>query len=71
MIEYFEARGVGSEMYENTTLPHYYREIIEGLPQGARILDFGCGFGQTLNAIKTRSFAWQTQFDSAINGGGI
>lgn len=57
-MEYFEARGVDSEMYADTKLPAYYKEVLESLPADARILDFGCGFGQTLNAIKNKAFSW-------------
>jgi len=56
--DYFSARGVSGAMYENAPLPYYFKEIIESLPQGARILDFGCGFGQTLRAIQMQNFAW-------------
>lgn len=65
-MQYFEARNVGSEMYENAPLPHYYKKVLEGLDKGANILDFGCGFGQVLNAIKTKNFAWNLN-----RGGGI
>ena len=53
MDNYFQARGVQASMYENFRLPMYFKEVLEGIDEGARILDFGCGFGQTLCAIKT------------------
>ena len=58
MTDYFEARGVGKEMYENQSLPMYYKEVLDSLGPESRILDFGCGFGQTLNAIKNGNTPW-------------
>nr|WP_317404030.1 hypothetical protein [uncultured Helicobacter sp.] len=52
MSEYFEARGVSPETYKEAKLPAYFEEVICQLPKQARILDFGCGFGQNLLAIK-------------------
>ncbi|MDL0082507.1 class I SAM-dependent methyltransferase [Helicobacter sp. XJK30-2] len=52
MSEYFEARGVSLETYKEAKLPAYFEEVICQLPKHARILDFGCGFGQNLLAIK-------------------
>ncbi|MGX2981748.1 class I SAM-dependent methyltransferase [Helicobacter sp. 23-1045] len=65
--DYFSARGVGCGDYNDAKLAHYFKEVIEGLPANARILDFGCGFGQILNAIKHNNFAWNSQ---NANGGG-
>ena len=59
-MEYFEARNVGSEFYVDYKLPSYFEEIIEELDSGSRILDFGCGFGQTLFEIKHKSFFWKS-----------
>lgn len=59
MTDYFEARGVKAEFYKDAKLPAYYKEVLEGLPHDARILDFGCGFGQNLFAIKNHNFTWQ------------
>ncbi|RDU56161.1 hypothetical protein CQA49_01910 [Helicobacter sp. MIT 00-7814] len=67
MSEYFEARGVSEETYENAVLAPYFEEIFQSLKPNARILDFGCGFGQTLQAIKNKSFAWNKQ----LGGGAI
>lgn len=64
--DYFSARSVGKGEYENAKLPHYFKEVLDSTPKNARILDFGCGFGQILNAIKTQNFAW----DSANKIGG-
>ncbi len=65
MSEYFEARGVSPETYKRASLPAYFKEVMCQLPKNARILDFGCGFGQNLLAIKERNFGF---VDS--NGGG-
>ena len=53
MQEYFEARGVSEDNYKDVVLSPYYIEILKDLSHNARILDFGCGFGQNLYAIKT------------------
>lgn len=58
MSDYFKARGVDEKMYENYILPMYYKEILSNLKPKARILDIGCGFGQTLNAIKNKKYKW-------------
>ncbi|MFC3867299.1 methionine biosynthesis protein MetW [Helicobacter equorum] len=56
-MEYFEARNIDSEFYMDYKLPSYFEEVIEELDSGSRILDFGCGFGQTLYALKHQSFS--------------
>lgn len=69
MIDYFEARGIDSEFYKEAKLPYYYKEIIERLPCNARILDFGCGFGKNLFAIKNNNFVWQKDNNNSTGGG--
>ena len=49
-------------------MPYYYKEIIERLPCNARILDFGCGFGQNLFAIKNNNFVWQKDNNNSTGG---
>ena len=66
MSEYFEARGVSPETYKRASLPAYFKEVMCQLPKNARILDFGCGFGQNLLAIKERNF----NFTDSNGGGG-
>ncbi|WP_066389049.1 hypothetical protein [Helicobacter himalayensis] len=66
MSEYFEARGISEETYENAVLAPYFEEILKSLKPQARILDFGCGFGQTLQAIKNKSLTENSNW-----GGGI
>ncbi|QOQ89979.1 hypothetical protein HW260_06825 [Helicobacter cinaedi] len=66
MSEYFEARGVSPETYKRASLPTYFKEVMCQLPKEPRILDFGCGFGQNLLAIKERNF----NFTNSNGGGG-
>lgn len=49
---YFVARNIESNFYQNYTLPHYLQSILTCVGGGGRILDFGCGFGQNLLAIR-------------------
>ncbi|MCE3036861.1 class I SAM-dependent methyltransferase [Helicobacter sp. faydin-H20] len=49
-MDYFDARGISRLTYENYKLPSYMANIIHK-NLNARILDFGCGFGQNLLAI--------------------
>ena len=51
-MNYFEARKISQDYYQTYQLPAYLKNIIQNLPKNARILDFGCGFGQILFAIK-------------------
>ncbi|WP_334095994.1 hypothetical protein, partial [Helicobacter typhlonius] len=64
MNDYFQARGVNPQMYKNTKLPAYFKEVIESLPSQSKVLDFGCGFGQNLLALKEKNF------DFSGGGGG-
>ncbi|WP_300927498.1 methionine biosynthesis protein MetW [Helicobacter japonicus] len=63
MNDYFQARGVNPQMYKNTKLPAYFKEVIESLPSQSKVLDFGCGFGQNLLALKEKNFDF--------SGGGV
>lgn len=56
--DYFAARGVAAEDYADAPLAAYFAAAFDGLPQNARILDFGCGFGQNLIAIKEGRFGF-------------
>lgn len=51
-MDYFEARQVNAETYVNYKLPSY----LKNLPKEAKILDFGCGLGQSLRALKDLGF---------------
>ncbi len=74
--EYFSARGVSEELYIDVPLPAYFKEVLDGLEANARILDFGCGFGQTLNAIqslntkKSQSYKSSKNNENSAMGGG-
>lgn len=49
-INYFDARRINPDFYENFQIPKY---LLPYLPQdrSAKILDFGCGFGQMMKAL--------------------
>lgn len=46
---YFELRNVDHETYGNFRIPAYLREVVRN--RNAKILDFGCGFGQMIDAL--------------------
>jgi SAM-dependent methyltransferase len=48
---YFEFRQVTPGVYEGYKLPPYIERVISAIPN-ARVLDFGCGFGPLLSALK-------------------
>jgi 2-polyprenyl-3-methyl-5-hydroxy-6-metoxy-1,4-benzoquinol methylase len=48
--DYFELRGVDSTTYQNFFMPNYLVNILTD--KAAKILDFGCGFGQMMFALK-------------------
>jgi 2-polyprenyl-3-methyl-5-hydroxy-6-metoxy-1,4-benzoquinol methylase len=52
---YFKLRGITSEFYDSYTIPTYMAQV---LPRSLsdRILDFGCGLGQTMNALRLRGY---------------
>lgn len=56
MPEYFELRGINKETYQNHRVqPWLLSELLEsGLD--ARILDFGCGFGQNIRELRGLGF---------------
>ncbi len=47
---YFEYRNIDSLFYENTNVPVWIQEEIKD--KHLSVLDYGCGFGQILNALK-------------------
>jgi 2-polyprenyl-3-methyl-5-hydroxy-6-metoxy-1,4-benzoquinol methylase len=55
-LEYFELRGVDADVYATAELPVWLFEQIATAPVTATILDFGCGFGQNVRAIKQHGF---------------
>jgi len=52
---YFEFRGVKPEDYSNYTLPAYFNRVLQSYSK-PRILDFGCGFGQLLEALRKAGY---------------
>lgn len=56
-MEYFELRGVDADIYATAELPVWLFEQISGVAATAKFLDFGCGFGQNVRAIKLHGFA--------------
>lgn len=52
--DYFKFRQVSPDFYENYPLQPYLAEILNNTE--LRILDFGCGFGQVLMALRKLGF---------------
>lgn len=50
-MKYFELRNITPSAYQDFTLPKYIKDIVFIVDKPV-ILDFGCGFGQLLNALK-------------------
>jgi SAM-dependent methyltransferase len=55
-MSYFDLRNISTHDHEDYKLPFYLEKIIINFSLTSRILDYGCGFGQTLNALKQRGF---------------
>jgi len=53
--KYFEWRRVTPDMYAKFTLPAYLCEVLPK-DKNSLIVDFGCGFGQTLLAIREKGY---------------
>lgn len=53
---YFEARGISPSFYADYKLPAYMLGPL-GDNKGIEILDFGCGYGQNIAAIKKLGFS--------------
>ncbi len=54
---YFELRDVDSSAYKNSKLPIWLKKILSDYSRDAVILDYGCGFGQTLRALRSEGFS--------------
>jgi SAM-dependent methyltransferase len=52
---YFSLRNVDAATYRDFKLPAYLRDVLTD--RHARILDFGCGFGQLLSALRQEQFS--------------
>lgn len=53
-LDYFALRDVNPATYDNYQIPRYLHGILND--PNASILDFGCGFGQLLIALRERGF---------------
>lgn len=51
---YFEYRNVDPSMYEDSNVPAWIKREINS--SELSILDYGCGFGQTINALRKEGF---------------
>ncbi len=56
-MSYFALRNIDPSAYESTPLPHWLVSELSGVRPDAEILDFGCGFGQTIREIKNLGFS--------------
>ncbi len=53
--EYFALRGIDASAYRNEALSKYFKAILPA-SRSARICDIGCGFGQTLRALRVLGY---------------
>lgn len=53
--DYFALRNIESKTYKEFMLPAYLTEVLT--ERNAHILDFGCGFGQVISALKQNGFS--------------
>jgi len=53
---YFKFRQISADDYSDYTLPAYLSNQL-GHSKSIKILDFGCGFGQTLEALRKNGYA--------------
>lgn len=53
--DYFAWRNVNAETYDAYAVPAYLEELLTDL--NAHILDFGCGFGQMISALKQDGYS--------------
>jgi 2-polyprenyl-3-methyl-5-hydroxy-6-metoxy-1,4-benzoquinol methylase len=51
---YFEYRNISDKSYTKAILPFWIQKEIDN--QSLNILDYGCGFGQNLIALKSLGF---------------
>jgi SAM-dependent methyltransferase len=57
MTSYFELRNISQEYYAQYTNPRWLRDQLSPIAADARILDFGCGFGQLITALKALGYS--------------
>ena len=65
MKEYFELRGLNETTYSNHELQAWLAIELSAKGKDARILDFGCGFGQNILALKR--LGWSSVSGCDIN----
>jgi SAM-dependent methyltransferase len=56
MPNYFELRNVPVETFAGYTIPGWLSAELAGIGRETRILDFGCGWGQLITALKQSGF---------------
>lgn len=56
MEHYFELRGVSQADYENYKVPPWLWDELRSLELNAKILDFGCGFGQLIRELQSLGY---------------
>lgn len=52
--DYFSLRNVDSKMYDNFEMPEFLKKVL--LDKNAKILDFGCGFGQVIFSLQRNGY---------------
>ena len=57
MTSYFELRNVAPEQYARYEMPTWLLRQLREVPRDARVLDFGCGFGQVIQALQSLGYA--------------
>jgi SAM-dependent methyltransferase len=57
MRSYFELRNVAPDYYADYIIPGWLQAQLTAAGSTARVLDFGCGFGQLLGALRRQG--WQ------------
>lgn len=55
-ISYFNLRGVDPSFYHNFVLPIWINDILSDLSKNISILDYGCGYGQFLQALQNEGY---------------
>ena len=53
--KYFELRSINQNTYNNYNIPMYLKSVLTN--KEARILDYGCGFGQLIVALRKAGFS--------------
>lgn len=62
---YFMLRGINAATYENVRLPAWIKTELTN--PNLKILDYGCGFGQAMSALKRENFQHIYGVDIEIN----